>query len=449
MKRLKSLVVLKIILTLFCLTNFNSESVQAQDFGLTSLGTINRVTKQRKINNVPKRSIAPRQAVRVVIKEKYITTETTKQVKPTGLSVTVLPDTDIFLESIDTGIKVEKKGKAKDESITFEPLRPGKYRLSASLEGYEPVETDVTILREKTTVIPIKLKQETHDFSIKANVSEGEVRFAPVTVLGENPDGTLNVKEKGGFCMVPIKNGKATINEMREGAYIIDVRAEEVEYQAETAVIKIPEDIPVSKNPNESALFPVNLDNTLSTGVFTLENAWTLTNKDWKIDVKGLKANGVGIGLPKDKGFRYYKDFEMVSTVRLLNNTSVGFVVRAVDNDNYYLIELTGESHKDPYLVRGWIVKNGKPAEEVLKLPIKFFLGEAIVQQKYFDVIIKAKGNTFEIFAVNTKGEQRPLGTAIFNNNNFPIGAVGIGALENSSFEVGRFIVCNEACKTS
>ncbi len=446
MKRLKIFVLIKVIFTLICLVNLNSGSLNGQDFGIT-----NRVTKQKKINNVTRKNSTPRLVTRVVYTERYITKETTKQIKPTGLSLTVLPNSDIFLESIDSGKKVKINGKAKDESVTFEPLRAGKYKLSASLEGYEPQEADITIQREKITIIPIKLKQLTYNFSIKTNVTEGEVRFAPVTILGkENPDGTLNVKERGGFCMTPIIDGKATISEMGEGAYILDVRAKEVQYEPETVVIKIPENIPpVAANEPGIPLFPVNLENTLSTVSFNQISlsAWMLP-ENWEIEAKKIRADGVGVALPKDVSFRHYKDFEMKSSVRMLDGTSVGFIVRAKDEKNYYLIQLTGgDSKQEQYSVSAFIVKDGKPGDRVLSATLKHVVGDAIRDQKYFEVSIKAQGNTFHIFAQNAKGQNYPLGDAVFPDNNFPIGAVGLGVIEKSSFEIGSFTVCNEICR--
>ena len=119
--------------------------------------------------------------------------------------------------------------------------------------------------------------------------------------------------------------------------------------------------------------------------------------------------------------------------------------MRAEDNQNYYLIQLTGASSREPYRVSGFIVKNGIP-ERIVENPIPH-LAKVIGDQKYFGVIIKGKGNKFEVVIEDTKtGDKYPLGDIVFQNNNFPIGAVGIGVREKSNFEVGRFTVCNSYC---
>ena len=363
-----------------------------------------------------------------------------------------MPDADIILEPIAPTKSSKKNVKAKaDGSFAFEDLRPGRYKLSASFAGYQPQEIEITIRPDKIAVESIALKKVTYDFSIQTNIETGEVRFAPAKVIGQNPDGTLKSQETGGYCVVPIENQKAVIEELPEGTYNIDVRASDApEYEPSLAVIEIPQDIPQANpdEPNENKLFRINLLYTLSTGTFNqirTQDAWILP-KNWKVDTKGLKADDVGIALPKNKDYRFYKDFEMQATVRLLDNASIGFVVRAKDENNHYLIQLTGASSKNPYFISGYIVKDGK-LELVVTNPAPF-LNKIIGEQKYFGVIIKAKGNTFEVLVEETAtGNSYPLGNIVFKDNNFPIGAVGIGILEKSDFEVGLFSVCYSYCK--
>jgi hypothetical protein len=447
MKRLEILIVLKVIFTFVCLININADSVNAQIFGETG-----RITEQKRIksNSGRKNQSSPRQATKVVVQFKTI--QVPKKI--TGLTITTLPGATISLESIDLKKKVVKNGKAQsDKTYTFEDLRDGTFKLTVSLDGFEPQETEVIIKPQQITTVPINLKPVTHDFSIKTNVTDGEVRYAPVTVLEpESANGTLKVKYKGGFCMVPIINGKATISEMNEGDYVIDVRAKDAEFQPETSVINIPEDIPEveDKESKDNASFELNLENTLSKTTFILSSVqenWTLP-ENWKIDSTGLKANGIGVALPNAKSYRYYKDFEMQSNVRMSDNIAVGFVVRAVDKNNYYLIKLTGDASKNQYLVSGVIYKDGKLKEEVLSLNIDHAIKKAVVEKKDFEVIIKAKGDTFKIFATDVEsGKPVPLGDAIFKDNNYPIGAVGVGVDEKANFEVIRFMVCNQICK--
>jgi predicted RNA-binding protein with TRAM domain len=452
MKRLKTLLAIKAIFTLIFLIYSLGGSANAQDIGITNRPRITSVSGAATANRTSIRKPATR--IQVITKPVYITKNKMVKISPTGLSITTLPNADITLESIARAKTIKKQDKAGANGVlTFEDLAAGKYKLSASLESYQTQESEIIIIPQKIATIPINLKRVTHEFSIQTNVEKGEVRFAPVKVLGQNPDGTLKVEETGGYCVAAIKGQKATIKELPEGTYNIDVRApDNPEYEQKLAVIKIPEDIPETKanDPNENELFKIDLENKLSTGTFNQFNnqeVWELPEK-WKIDTKGIKANGTGVALLKERSFRYYKDFEMQSSVRLLNNSSVGFVVRAKDENNYYLIQLTGADSKEPYLVSGFIVKDGKVTERVLGNPIKFGnLEKTFSNQKPFTVIIKGHGNVFEVFVEDTAtGNTLPLGNALFKDNNFPIGAVGLMGIEKSSFEVDSFTICNEVC---
>lgn len=411
--------------------------------------TARPITTRRVLNNKPsKPSVRSTQTQVVITKPVYIE----KPSYPTGLYVYTSPFTNITLQPINPGKGVKKIGKADDKGLlTFDKLQPGKYRLSASLEDFQPQETEIKIELHKIAQTAIDLKKITHDFSIITNIKNGEVRFAPVEILGgTNSDGTVKVRETGNYCVVPIENRKAIIKDLAEGNYNIDVRTPDApEYQPELAVIKIPESISAinSNDSNENKEFEINLEKKLSELDFNQisnKDAWKLSEK-WNIEAGVFKANGVGKALPINETFKYYKDFELQASVRLMDNTSVGFMVRAKDEDNYYLIQLTaGNSKQQPYLVSGFIVKDGKLGDRVLGNPIKF-MEKSFKDHKDISIIIKAVESTVKIFVEDQTG-RHSLGEAEFKDNNFPIGAVGLVAIENSNFEVRRFSVCNKTC---
>lgn len=435
---------------------FGTGIINAQVPGITNRPKITNTNKVENPGSVTPRirqTSAAATAVRIIYTPIYKTKETTKVIKPTGLSVTSLPDTEITVEPIPAKGKTKKSAKTDQKGIlSFENLQPGKYKLTASLPGFQTQESEIAIVSQKILVVPVSLKRITYDFSIQTNVEEGEIRFAPVQVLEQNPNGTLKVKETGSYCVVPIKNKKATISDLPEGTYNIDVRAPNApEYQPELAVIEIPADIPNAKSNTDDeneAPFEINLVNTLSTETFnqiTVKEAWNLP-PNWKIDSSVLKADGAGIALPKSESFRFYKDFEMQATLRLLNNNAAGFLLRAKDEKNYYLVQLSGSKANEPYLISGYLVRDGRQ-ELVVANPITF-LAKTIGDQKYFGVIIKAQGDTFDVSVEDTAtGNVYPLGKIVFKDNQFPIGAVGLSAIGKSSFEVGRFTVCSPFCK--
>ncbi len=444
MKPLKVLCLTRMIFILIFFI-FIGIPVNGQDTDLDRYQRINPVTRK-------KTSSAPR--IRN-LKPQYIAAIRTKikKVQLTNLSVTTEPNAEITIESLTSKKKNTLKADTEG-AVIFEDIAAGGYKVFSSLEGFKSEKDETTIKPNKTAIIHIPLKRLTYDFPITTNVDRGEVRYAPLKSDGQNPDGTPKLVPAGGYCVVPIENKKAIIKNLSEGDYILDVSSPDApEYEPKYVRIRVTEDLlSTSENDGASENPPTEiiLPNRQSTGTFNLSSireVWTLTAANWKIDAQGLKTDGAGTALPKASNFRFYKDFEMQSTVRLLNNTSIGFVVRAEDSKNYYLIKLTGSQDENEYLVSASIVKDGKETERILSNPIKFLLEDVLSNHKSFDVVIKARGNIFQILAEDGTGELKNLGNADFKDNNFPIGAVGIIGGEKSSFEVSRFTVCNEICK--
>lgn len=446
MKRLELLFLTKVVFILICSVIFTGISANAQPTDPNFRPKI-RTGSGKKTSSKP--------AVQIRYITKYETPAVrTKVVQPTNLSIITVPDADITIESVTPRLNIKKTIKADvTGKVTFEDIKAGRYKLLSSLEGYQSEESETTIKPNKTAIIHIPLKQLTYDFPITTNVDVGEVRYAPLKTI-EQSDGTKKLVPAGGYCVVPIENKQAVITKLSEGDYTLDVSSpDSPEYEPQYVRIQIPESIPEMKDGNSTEIPPTEivLPNRQSTGTFSLgpnRADWMLSTENWKIDAKGLlKAAGAGIALPEASNFRFYKDFEMQSTVRLLNDTSIGFVVRAEDVKNYYLIQLTGSRDENKYLVTASIVKDGKVTERILSNPIKFLLEDVLSNHKSFDVVIKARGNTFQILAEDGTGEFKNLGNADFKDNNFPIGAVGIIGGDKSSFEVGRFTVCSEICK--
>lgn len=457
MKQLKNSVAIKISVILF-LFGINSLFVAAQRIGITNEVTTEKRHVRGSNNSTPKSSSTNRNNVLSPPTVKKIYVPKVEYRNITGLTIATLPKTTILLESVGAKKQINRNGVTNEDGILSFELQPGKYKITSSLEGYQAEESEVAIEPHKMSTVRFELEQTKYNFPVlikgnnSKNIVAGEVLYAPVKVLEEKSNDTSKVEFKGGFCMVPITNGKAEIKGLPEGSYYFDVRADEVEYKPEKAIIKIPEDIiseetEESNKPDEIKPIEVELERKHSTVTFSqmVADAWEHPPK-WSINNKGIKAEGLGIALPKDESFRYYKDFQMMSSsMRLLNDGSVGFILRAVDDKNYYLIQLNGKNSLAPNKIQAFIVENGKIKEKILDNPIP--VPQFFDNQKRFSVIITAKGNIFEVEVVNSMGDSLSLGKVNFENNNFPIGAVGIkSTAEDSIFDIGFFTVCNERC---
>ncbi len=110
MKRLETLIVIKVIFTLIFLIHFNGGSTNAQDFGITNRPRITSISRSASISR-PSRVRKPSVRIQVVVKPVYTTKKTMVKISPTGLSITTLPNADITLESTGPGkgIKIKEK----------------------------------------------------------------------------------------------------------------------------------------------------------------------------------------------------------------------------------------------------------------------------------------------------------------------------------------------------
>ena len=182
----------------------------------------------------------------------------------------------------------------------------------------------------------------------------------------------------------------------------------------------------------------------------TLSPTWTSAELQtwdmpaaWKADSKkNLTVKGSGVALPREESYRYYKDFKLSSSAKILNGVSLSFALRARDSRNYYLLQLTGEKSDEPNTVRLFVVKNGV-AQRIRAIPIPRTGAKAMGAGQFFAVSIKMidYAITVEIEDSDT-GAPYPLGVLTDPARNFAVGAVGIAGQPNEENVIGRFVVC-------
>jgi hypothetical protein len=441
--------------------------VKAQEFGRASINTVAK--KPTGGGKVVRTKTVVVQQVRTVVK----TVPTTKivKVKTSNLIVTTQVKANVVIEQLNPApktkahkaekISVGQKSSDKIGSAEFEEIPPGKYRITASRDGYKTSVTEVEIEKEQTNGVPLNLEPFKYDLIIKTNISEGEVRYAPADFVSKLPDGTTKTIETGGYCIARIKNKIATVVGLEQGYYNIDIRPSDnlIEYDDIKAAINIPEELPDTIDIdveidgkivklNDALKFDIDLQTKISTETFSTSwtNAeWNLPN-GWRLG-NSLKTNRTaGIALPTNMQYRYYTNFEMVSDVASQDDNTVGFVFRAQDENNYYFLQIAGAKAPEPFVAKGFIVRNGQ-AQQIFSNPIPHF-AKTIAARKSFRVIIRGKNNTFEVFIEDSStADKLPVGNIIDRDNIFNKGAVGIGIANNSNFEVASFTVCPTICK--
>ena len=387
---------------------------------------------------------APRRPkTRYVTNTRTVTvTKTIVKTPTTGtIVVSAEPRAVVVAESVRGGTGDEGTVPPDDRQFVFNNLAPGRYRVAAELDGYQPAEEEVVVAAGKTAAVSLDLRPITYTVNILTNVGTGEVRYAPVVARRDPGTGeTKYERAPGGETrLAQMQNGRATLSNLRTGTYGLDIRADEVGYQTLLATITLP----------GKTDYDVKLNKLLSSKTFSA--TWTSLEgweapAGWAVATRKLAVKGPGLALPRDESYRYYSDFELSSDVKMLNGVAASFVMRAQDKQNYYLIQLTGERADEPYVLRGFIVKNGVPQRMGSPIPIDGFAATLKANQ-FFNVSIKATDNSFNASITDSQtGDVLPLGILTDPNRNFRVGAVGIAARDTEQNEVGRFIVCTPEC---
>ena len=403
------------------------------------------------------RSTSITRTVRLPPVVKVIKEVTVKSVvtRTSNLSVTTEPGAVVVLEPLDPKQKkmIKKQTAGKDGSIVFENLTPSNYKLRVEKTGFETQEQEpIKILPQKTQAINMDLQPITRNLSIKTNIAKGEVRYAPADLKEKRPDGSLSTIENGAYCIEPIKNNQAIIKGLKNGYYNIDIRptSDDIQYNPVLTAVEISTETDNDDNDAEdgSLSFEIPLQKKISEGRFA--TTWTSDEWEkpfgWKLG-KTMKTDGlVGVALPRNEQYRYYTDFEMTSDVRMTNADSVGFVARALDANNYYLFQISGAKAETPYVIKGYIVRNGKEEPPFFTQPIAPFA--KTLTEGNFRVLIKGTNNIFSVFIedIANGGEARPVGIFTDPNSTFKKGAVGIAGRKNWNFEIGYFTVCARLC---
>ncbi len=421
--RFRQAITATLVLSIITLAGGGRTGAQQDDRPGRTGSRVDLSPRVASVKNSPKRiTKAP---VRIVPIIKYV------EKKPTTGAISVSAEANAVILVEPLALKGGRKGRReaqqgavpeRERQFYFADLQPGSYRVAAELDGYHPAETVAEVKASETKLVTLDLRPKVYAVAINlTNLSTGEVRY----ITGDGPE-----------RLVPVRNGRAVLNNLLPGKYEIDIRPGEVGYQTYFATVSL---------PSEKAEFNIELKRVLSEETFydTWINldGWDAPGK-WRIDSNKLLVNEPGVALPHAESYRYYTDFQLLSDVRMLNGAAVSFVVRAVDKKNYYLVQLTGPDASPSYVLRGFVVKDG--IARSLQAPIKIdHFAEAIKPDKFFTLFIKMIDNKIDVKIRDREtGELRSLGIMTDADRNFPIGAIGIAARDREQFQLRRFIVC-------
>ena len=362
---------------------------------------------------------------------KIVTRYVEKPVTPLTGRLFVVAETGavILIEPLNIRNEQAQKGTVPEgeRGFVFNDLKPGNYRVAATLAGFHETEkTPVAVKRNESQTVTLDFHPVLFSVTINTNV-DGELKLGKE---GEVPGSR------------PIQN-KSIKLELPAGNYVAEVEAAEPVYKTEQRKFSVRDDTVVE-------IHLTRRDFSRE----TLSPQWTETElhnwevpSGWHATSGNLMVKGAGIAVPRDDSKRYYKDFQVISDVKIINGIGAAFVLRAQDTKNYYLLELTGEKADEPYYVRFFVVKNGVE-QRIQALRIPSAAAAALKAGQFFSIQIKVTENRIAVDIVdNQAGMDYPLGILVDSNRTFAAGAAGIAARSNEENAVFRFVVCTECPK--
>jgi uncharacterized caspase-like protein len=154
--------------------------------------------------------------------------------------------------------------------------------------------------------------------------------------------------------------------------------------------------------------------------------------KAWQASSGKLKVQGPGIGLIKDSSF---KDFRMEFDLVFGNGKGAVWVLRAQDENSYYLFQLTGPNASSPNFFRSFICQNGQAPKPLKSFRVPENLG---VPGDKFHIIIEANGPEIKQFIQvksNPKATQ-PQPFSVTTDSTFSHGRIGFGSVDGEEFIV-------------
>lgn len=341
------------------------------------------------------------------------------------LYISAEPGASIRLEYLTKGGKVEVSENtisAGERSIIFNDLRPGRYRVVAELDGHKPAESAVLVKPNKYDKVDLNLVPITYNVTVRLNASSGKLDYA-----------------KGGEVprSVNFQNNQVVLSGLIGGDYNIKIVPDDASY--------VPMDTVLRVSGESSKSFDLKrLESKAFLGATASD--WTLPG-GWSFSSGKVIVNGNGIALPSDSSYRYYTNFQLTTDVRMKNGVAASFIVRGVDSQNYYLVQITGPNADEPYVLRGYLVRNGSAQRFGRTFPISQF-SETLKPGKDFRVELTMTGSEISVKVQDSDtGDLLKLGTLPDPSNTFRIGAVGIAARGNEKNEVAHFSICVSNCQ--
>jgi len=161
----------------------------------------------------------------------------------------------------------------------------------------------------------------------------------------------------------------------------------------------------------------------------------------WQADGT-LHVRGAGISLLKGRSFA---NFRQRLSLRLINGISASLLLRVRDAQNFYLIQLNGDSYWDPKL-RSTILFHAFKEGSEIELASNALPVEPRKMRDWFQIFLEARGDLIKVsisgkILSGTTAREAELGRFRDPENLYPAGRIGFRAARNEVFEVNGLVI--------
>lgn len=294
---------------------------------------------------------------------------------------------------------------------------------------WNQLEFDVKPRNIEATVLPVELKPETIALTIKTEPEANVYRI--------NQEGSLE-----SLGNVPA-NRELLISGLLPGTLKLRVTREGYE-NAERLVTLTLDD----RSPRVSIELEPKVETSGGTENFVPEiNNWYPERPlEWKMEEgnRRMLIRGDKLALftgPRKEGhpFGYHGDFELMLMLKLINGKGASWVVRALDEKNYYRFDLTPDNK-----IAFSVCRNGQQGKECKEIQAFDVIIDRTQPDNILKVILQVEGNRFKhLFTQSSRPSVKPteLGVGGFADEAFKVGGVGMCAIEGAEFYLYQFTV--------
>jgi hypothetical protein len=153
--------------------------------------------------------------------------------------------------------------------------------------------------------------------------------------------------------------------------------------------------------------------------------------ESWQLENGKMLVRGPGIGLIKD---RIYRDFKASFAIQFVNRRGAVWVLRAQDDQNYYMFELLGPDGNPSNTIRTSRCKNGQ-LELINTIRVNQDLSRA---GDWFTITVEAKGNLIShMMEVSSQPREHAQRLASLEDGSFAYGGIGFATKEDEEFYLG------------